>query len=322
VDSSGNPLNGYVPVQQRVRFPNIGSSAYSLANLFSGNYNSLQVRLNQRLSHGLLYQLNYTWARTFDNVSAINNIPTGSLTLQNNNCFSCDRGPASFDQPSRFVASGSYDLPVGKGRKWSLGPANWVLGGWNFAGIYTAASGMPETLFSSAATSGNGLSEDGVRSDIRRPNQVGNPNAPVFGVLDPTVYPQATFKSNIFHWWNPAAYAAPAGNQYGTVGRNSIRQPYFMRGDITLSKTFPITERQNFQYRLEIFNVFSLWHSNINGGPNGGGGIQGNQHSSNFGSLVSYNTDAQGNLLPENEQSGLRQLWNPRIIQMTAKYTF
>lgn len=308
----------FVPALERNRFPNISTHAYSVANLFSGNYNSLQARLNQRLSHGLLYQLNYTWSRTFDNVSAINNIPTGSLTLQNNNCFACDRGPASFDQPSRFVASGSYELPIGKGRMWSAGPANWIVGGWNFSGIYTVASGMPETLFDGLGGDG----QDGVRADLRRPNQVGDPNALVSS-LDKTVYPQANFRSNIFHWFNPAAYAIGPGNQYGNVGRNSIRQPYFMRGDITLSKMFPITETKSFEYRLEIFNVFSLWHSNINGGPNGGGGIQGNIQSSTFGSLVGYNYDSSGQtLLPEAQQSGLKQLWNPRIIQMTAKFTF
>ena len=313
---TGDP--NFVPVLSRNQFSNIGSHAYSVANLFSGNYHSLQTRLNQRFSGGLQYQLNYTYSRTLDNVSAINNIPTGSLTLQNNNCFSCDYGPASFDQTHRFVGSGSYEFPVGKGKRWSLGPANWVLGGWEFSGIYTVASGMPETLF--AGLGGDG--EDGVRADLRRPNQVGNPNAPVFGVLDPSVYPQANFKSNIFHWFNPAAYAAPAGNQYGDVSRNSIRQPYFMRGDVTFSKNFRITERQAFEYRLEIFNVFSLWHSNINGGPNGGGGIQGNLQSPTFGSLVAIDTGSNGQPLPEYLQSGLRRLWNPRIIQMTAKYTF
>jgi copper homeostasis protein CutC len=34
------------------------------------------------------------------------------------------------------------------------------------------------------------------------------------------------------------------------VARNSIRKPYYMRGDITFSKNFHITERQSFQYRL------------------------------------------------------------------------
>ena len=309
----------FVGAMSRNHFGNISTHAYAVANLFSASYNSLQVRLNQRFSRGLMYQLNYTWSRSFDNVSAINNIPTGTLTLQNNNCFSCDRGPSSYDQPSRFVASGSYELPIGKGRPISLGPGNWILGGWNFSGIYTVASGMPETLFAGFG----GYGEDGVRADLRRPNQAGDPNAPVFGSLNPAQYPQANFRSNIFHWFNPAAYVGPAGNQYGTVGRNSIRQPYFMRGDITLAKVFPITERQNFQFGLQIFNVFSLWHSNINGGPNGGGGIQGNLQSSNFGSLVGIDKDpVTGNPLQESMQSGLRQLWNPRTIQLLAKYTF
>jgi carboxypeptidase family protein/TonB-dependent receptor-like protein len=309
----------FIPALARNRFSNISSHAYAVANLFSGNYNSLQVRLNQRFSHGLLYQLNYTWSRALDNVSAINNIPTANLTLQNNNCFSCDRSAASFDQTHRFVASGSYEFPVGKGRKWSLGPANWVLGNWDFSGIYTVGSGFPESL----SAGFGGFGEDGVRADLRRPNQVGDPNAAVFGVLDPTVYPQANFKSDIYHWFNPAAYAAPAGNQYGNVARNSIRQPYYMRGDITFSKNFRITERQSFQYRLEIFNVFSLWHSALNGGPNGGGGIQGNLASSTFGSLVPIiNDPVSGDPLAENLQAGTRYLWNPRTIQMTAKYTF
>jgi hypothetical protein len=308
----------FVGAMSRNHFNNISTHAYAVANLFSASYNALQARLNQRFSHGLQYQLNYTWSRTYDNVSAINNIPTSSLTLQNNNCFTCDYGPASFDQPSRFVASGSYEIPIGKGRWLSFGPANWIVGGWDFSGIYTAASGFPETVFAGLG----GYGEDGVRADLRRPNQVSDPNAPVYGQLNTTTYQQALFKSNIFHWFNPAAFAAPAGNQYGDAGRNSVRQPYFMRGDITLAKVFPITERQSFQFRMEIFNVFSLWHSNINGGPNGGGGIQGNMTSGNFGSLVGIDHYASGTPLPENLQSGIRQLWNPRTIQFTAKYSF
>jgi hypothetical protein len=313
----------FVGAISRAHFP-FSTHAYSVANLFSANYNALQVRLNQRFSHGLLYQLNYTWSRSFDNVSAINNIPTENLTLQNNNCFACDRGPSGFDQPSRFVASGSYELPIGKGRPISLGPANWIVGGWNFSGIYTVASGLPQTL--SAGLGGDG--EDGVRADLRRPDQVGDPNAPVFGVLDPTQYPQANFKSNIFHWVNPAAYAVPAGNVYGDTGRNSVRQPYYMRGDITLAKTFPITERQNFKFGMQIFNVFSLWHASVlNGSRVSGNGVgfSGNVQSSTFGSLVGIDPDpnsATGAPLPEDMQAGLRRLWNPRLIQFLAKYTF
>jgi hypothetical protein len=66
--------------------------------------------------------------------------------------------------------------------------------------VYSVAFGMPETLFGALG----GYGEDGVRADLRRPNQVGQPNGPVYGALDPTVYQQANFKSNIFHWFNTA----------------------------------------------------------------------------------------------------------------------
>ena len=91
----------------------------------------------------------------------------------------------------------------------------------------------------------------------------------MFGALDPVQYPQANFKSSIFHWVNLAAYKVPAGNLYGDTGRNSVRQPYYMRGDITLAKTFPITERQKFQFGMQIFNVFSSWHSSVLNGVEG-----------------------------------------------------
>jgi hypothetical protein len=315
-EAAGDPIcaadPNFISALDRAQFPNISSHAYAVANIFSANYNALQVRLTQRYSTGLQYQAGYTWSRTIDQTSAINNVPTGTLTLQNNNCTKCDYGPSSYDQSHRFVISGSYEFPIGRGRKWSLGPANWVVGGWDLSGDYTVASGFPETLF--AGLSGYG--EDGVRADLRRPDQVGNPNAPVFGSLDAAQYQQANFKSDLFHWFNPAAYAVPAGNTYGNVGRNSIRQPYFMRGDIAFAKNLPITERHQLQYRLEIFNVFSLGHSKVDGG------IQGNLQAGNFGSLVPIDHDAAGNVLPENMQSGIRNLWTPRVLQMSLKYIF
>ena len=41
----------------------------------------------------------------------------------------------------------SWELPVGKGKRWSLGPANWVLGGWTASGIYGVNSGRTFTAY-------------------------------------------------------------------------------------------------------------------------------------------------------------------------------
>src|SRR5207247_8409740 len=45
-------------------------------------YNSLQLRLNQRLSRGLQFQNSFTWAKATDNYSAFSNTDTGGAEGQ------------------------------------------------------------------------------------------------------------------------------------------------------------------------------------------------------------------------------------------------
>src|SRR5208283_5223673 len=110
-------------------------------------YNALQVRLRQRFSKGLQYSLNYTYSRALDETSAINNvIGTNDFIMDPHNP-QRDYGPASTNQTHRFVATGSYDVPVGRGRRYSLGAANWALGNWSLSGIYSLASGIPFSVY-------------------------------------------------------------------------------------------------------------------------------------------------------------------------------
>lgn len=276
----------FSPVNVRKPFKNLSASSYANANIFRSNYNSLQVRLTQRYRQGLQYGVNYTWSRTIDLDSAINNADGEQGFLQDQHNLKADRGPANFDQTHRFVLNGTYDLPVGKGKRWSLGPANSVLGGWQLGGIYSIASGSPFTIYSPLSTS---RTQAGTRSDIIRPNLVGNPHAG---------------SQTIDHWFNPDAYQAPQyNNSYGNVGRNTLRGPYYMKTDFTVGKSFAVTENQSLQYKLEIFNVGSEWHS---AAPTPSSYM----NSPNFGSLV------------PNDGSGNLALWTPRVIQMDLKYRF
>jgi len=134
---------------------------------------------------------------------------------------------------------------------------------------------MPETLFSGF----QGYGEDGVRADLRRPNQTGDPNAPVFGALDPTVYHQALFKNKIFHWFNPAAFtnAPDCRNQsvlntlssplvcFGNLGRNTFRGPYQQNWDFSLLKNFRLTERFSLRFATDFFNIWN--HANFANPP-------------------------------------------------------
>lgn len=277
----------FSPVSARKPFKNLSASSYANANIFSSNYNALQVKLTQRFTQGLQYQANYTWSRALDEDSAINNVDGESGFLQDQHNLAGDYGPANFDQTHRIVLTGTYDLPVGKGKRWSFsGPVNQIIGGWQIGGIFTHSSGTPFTVY---APENVNWTQAGTRGDIIRPNQVGNPHT---GGQNPTGF-----------WFNPDAYAAQAHpNTYGDVGRNTLRGPYYQKTDFTFGKAFQIAESQSLQYKLEIFNVGSEWHSSP---PTPATWV-----GSGFGRLV------------PNDGAGALHLWQPRTIQMDLKYRF
>ena len=107
----------------------------------SSNYNSLEGKLNQRLSNGLVYSLGITWMKSIDYGSALRG---GFLWPYNSYDLQQLRGVSDFDVPLRFVANFVYDLPVGPGKSiLSHGVAGAIIGGWQVGGIVTAYSGLP-----------------------------------------------------------------------------------------------------------------------------------------------------------------------------------
>ncbi len=105
------------------------------------NYNSLQVRLEKRYSHGLQYELAYTFAHALDTASS------ASLGSVNNGDFQDQRYPdenygnADFDVRQRLVFSYVYDLPFGHGRSYaadSSGVVNQIIGNWQMTGVFSS----------------------------------------------------------------------------------------------------------------------------------------------------------------------------------------
>ena len=45
--------------------------------------------------------------------------------------------------------------------------------------------------------------------------------------------------------------------QFGNVGRNTFYGPNAFTSDLSLLKNFKFTERVNFQFRVEGFNIFN-----------------------------------------------------------------
>ncbi len=98
-------------------------------------YHSMQVRAEKRFSHGYTLQVSYTFSKLMEATTFLNDsdaMPYESI--------------GSLDRPHRLTASGIWEIPVGKGRRFGGSwPAavNFILGGWQLGGIVTRQSGAP-----------------------------------------------------------------------------------------------------------------------------------------------------------------------------------
>lgn len=152
-----------------------------------------------------------------------------------------DRGDSGFDIRHRLTHSMTYELPVGKGKRFSFssGVANHVLGDWQTNVIFTAQTGLPFTPVLNTAVSNAGGS---------RPDQLKS------GDLDEKD-PARWFDTSV---GTPgAAWGLPAQYTYGNAGRNILRGPGRVNFDFSLFKNFVFNERWNLQFRAESFNLFN-----------------------------------------------------------------
>ena len=230
--------------QARRPFQPFGSIVEGTA---SGNdwYNGLQLTLEKRLSHGFTILANYTFAKSLDNLPVAADEGTPGLngsTLSEPynlpNFKSLDQGPSDFDVRQTFVVTYVWQLPA-------LSHANHlvraVAGSWALAGITTAQSGPPLTLFAGTDQSLTGIGKDSVNVVGQKLYQSG-PCANVAPCVN---------------WLVPSSFVAPAPGTFGTLGKGALRGPGVFDTDLGISKNFPIRERVIVQFRMEFFNIFN-----------------------------------------------------------------
>jgi hypothetical protein len=58
-----------------------------------------------------------------------------------------------------------------------------------------------------------------------------------------------------FMWFDPSAYSSTAPGTFGNCGNGTVRGPGLRTVDMSLVKRFPITERQNLEFRGEFINL-------------------------------------------------------------------
>jgi hypothetical protein len=222
--------------------PNFQRGSSFAATVGNAHYHSLQTKFTRRVSEGLNFLAAYTWAKTLTNAGDLlsgGNVAGFRAPYLPGFGMEKEMGLASFDIRHAFVFSGTYDLPFGRGKKWSLqGPGNHIFGGWSTNWILTMYAGQPQSLNCSAATSVFGcypLVTGDIYQNARRVEQYYNPDA----FRDP---PRATQIGQTDF--------SPLGG-----GRTPLIGPGLRKLDFSLFKTFRVKESYRIEFRAESFNL-------------------------------------------------------------------
>ncbi len=228
--------------------PSFGAIAYT-QNDRVGNYNGVTFDLRARVGRGFV-DASYTRSSSQDDASRF---PTAINPHQY-------YGPSPWDVPNRFSVSFNYELPGLQNGQGFVGHAS---GGWGLSGTSIYQTGYPFTVFTGASFSAGGdYNADGDNYDY--------PNV--------SSYQQGTSRSAYLSGvFASGQFTAPAQGTQGNEKFNPFRNPAFIQTDTTVYKNTHITERLNFQFRFELFNLFN--HPNFQN-------IQGDLSAGNFGRVT------------------------------------
>jgi carboxypeptidase family protein len=313
------------------KFPYLGY-IYQATNRSYSNYNSLQVAVTKRVSHGLAFNVGYTYAHGLDNGS----LNRFGLNPQDSTNLRADYASSDFDVRHRLTATLTYNIPGIKG-------FGQLLEGWQINTIGTYATAQPWQTYD------NTDNFSGTKELADRWNIFGNPADFPSGVNSipyctaagcsyNTIYGPVATANNFSKCQavSPSGSAAtnlaaagcyvsangnsvivpPALGTFGNIGRNIFRDSGFKNVDFSIFKNFTFKERYGIQARWEIFNVINR---PVAANPSGASSAvnTGNQYASGGGSFG-------GSLLTPDFAAGnpLIGSGSQRVMQLGLKLTF
>jgi hypothetical protein len=213
------------------------------------NYQSMQVRFEKHLSHGLSITGNYTFSKFIDDSDAGGNAWIGNIGFagapQDLNNLRTEKSVSANDTPQRLAFAAIYELPVGRGR--TLGKnmnrvMNGAIGGWQVNTFVTFQTGQPLVFSDSNQTVADGPNQ--------RPNINGKAcaNVGVYDVVNGTA-----------NYFNVAHFSHPEDQTPGNMGRYiaDCRAPGIHNIDLGISKKVEFTESRYLEIRGDFFNAFN-----------------------------------------------------------------
>jgi len=257
---------------RRALLPGVYASVRLVCTCSNATYHSMQASLSKRYNNGLTFMTAYTFGKLLDYYSATNL----GQTPQDPANPGGERGRSDFDRRHVFAGSVVYQIPFYKDANPYLRA---VFSNWAVNSLIQLSSGNPFTV-----TTGRDASLTGVNFD--RPNVTGIPYRASY--LNKT--------DKISRYFNTSAFTANLPGTYGNSGRNIISGPGLANVNVSLVRSFPITEHfGTMQFRAEFFNALN--HANL-GQPDGNL----SNASTSFGRITTAG--------------------DPRIMQFALRYQF
>jgi hypothetical protein len=273
--------------QSRSLFPYMISTFYDRSVGFA-DYHAFQLSVDKRSSGGLTYQVAYTFSKALDendgwfgaegkNVADPYN-PRASLS------------PAGFDLPHLLTVNANYELPIGRGKRYSTGnhAVDYIVGNWQMNGILAVRSGQ---RYSVTDNSGDPANTGNVGwAGYEQANLVGDPNS--------GSCPNGARVHTQGCWFNSAAFGTPGLGTFGNLRPDAFQAQRYWNVDFSVFRGFPIWgEERKLEFRAEAFNLFNTV---IFGSPNSD-----ISNASNFGTVT---TRANAN--------------GPRVLQFGLRFIF
>jgi Carboxypeptidase regulatory-like domain len=228
------------------------------------NYHAFFASLRKRTSQGLTFAINYTLAKSLDDIGSVQNIPVEPSSSFDH---AIDYGPSFFDHRHVVTANWVYELPFGSGTRFSIGnqPLNKVIGGWYFSGIFKAASGLPLTVAESYEAWGGGDTLGLIASGAIPINKPDFGNSVHSGVPGSggvaTDGDPATGGSGLNIFANPEAALADFRpiqiSKDARSARGVLRGLPYWNFDLSLAKRTPVTDRVALFFSADFLNAFN-----------------------------------------------------------------
>ena len=291
-------------------------------NVVNSNYSALQLSAKKQASHGVSFNLNYTWSHSIDDGStwhsgstSSNGPAAGEGYTTDVSLSGLDRGNSIFDIRHRLVASYLWEIPAYQSQHGVVGH---ILGGWSLNGIISRQTGAHWSPFvRKYANVTNAAGDPCTQADVNSGNCV-NTGGDFNLDFERNDRPNAQANNiNATHdqWANGFGsgyqfdlgsgssgngfFTAPCLGCVATLGRNTFVGPSFVSWDTSVHKKIRITERVGMEFRAEAFNVLN--HTNFQ--------LPGAHNATN-------NRITQGNF----GQAGTT--FNPRQMQLGLKLSF